>query len=278
MKKLILKKPFFITVSLLCAIAVVLRFIELGYNVQQHTGFYENPASFGRILFIVILAVSLISGFLLLKLIKKQANLPVNMEFDFTAFFSERILIGTVAIGFAVNTFYEIFRLANPLSTLTFQKGNQMFATLTMLFSALCLFFFITLCFLSGNKKIFGSLAPSVLIVWVLFRILRDFVSFTTIIHVSKNLLDIIYLAALCLTVFSFCRLISDADRKKGFKSFTVLAPITIVLGFVMSVPSILGFICGFECVGESDMFMYFVDLTLSVFLLRFSMHLYNEK
>lgn len=278
MKKFFLKKPFFLTVSSLCAIAVLLRFIEVGYNIEEHTGFYKNPSSFSRIALIVILAIALVSGFLLLGLIKKHARLPINLGFDLKPFFSERILIGMVTVGFAVNTFYEIFRLANPLSTLTFQRGNQTFAILTTILSALCLFLFIILCFLPTSEKVFSSLAPAVLVIWAVFRLLRDFVSFTTILYVSKNLLDVIYVSLLAITLFSFCRIICDADRKKGFKSFTVLAPITIVLGFTISIPSILGFICGFECLGESDMFMSFIDLTISAFLLRFSMHIYSEK
>ncbi len=278
MKKFFLRKPFFLTATCLSAIAVLLRFIELGTNIEEHTGFYKNPHSFSRIAFIIVLALGFISGILLLYLIKKKANLPINLGFDLKPFFSERILLGAVAVGFAVNSFYEFFRLANPLTTLTFQRGNQTFAVLTTIFSALCLFLFIFLCFLPPSEKIYSSLAPAILVVWSLFRILRDFVSFTTILYVSKNLLDIIYVALLTITLFSFCRIISDADRKKGFKTFTILAPITIIMGLAISVPSILGFICGFDCVGESDMFMYFVDLTLSVFLLRFSMHLYSEK
>lgn len=272
------KKPFFLTVSLFSALAVFLRFLELGFNVEEHTGFYKNEFSFSRILFIIIIALTMACGVLLFKFIKSRARLPINLKFDFTDFFKEKLFFAIVTVGFAVNTFYEIFRLANPLKTMSFQKGSDSFAVLTTIASALCLIFFVVLCVLSNSQKIGTSLACTVLIIWPLFRILRDFVSFTTIIYVSKNLIDIIYLSALTITLFSFCRLIANDGNKKNFKTFTILAPITILLGFVVSVPAIFGFICGFESVGESDMFMHFIDLALSVFLMRFSMHIYSEK
>ncbi len=272
------KKPFFLTVSALSAAAVFLWFLELGFNIEEHTGFYKNQLSFSRIVFIIIVALSFISGFLLLRHIKSRAKLPVNLKFDFSSFFSEKLLFAIITVGFAVNTFYEFFRLANPFSTMILQRGNDTFAVLTTVASTLCLVFFIVLCVLSEPKKIGGSLACTVMVIWAVLRILRDFISFTTILYVSKNLIDIIYLSALVFTLFSFCRLIADDSSKKSFKVFTIFAPITILLGFVVSVPSILGFICGFETVGESDVFMHFVDLTLCVFLTRFSMHLYSEK
>lgn len=272
------KKPFFLTASLLSAVAVFLRFLELGFNIEKHSGFYKNQFTFSRILFILILIVGFIAGFFLLKFIKSRGKLPVNLKFDFSAFFSEKLFFAIVTVGFAANTFYEFFRLANPLSTMIFQRGNNAFAVLTAITSALCLVFFIVLCVLSEPKKIGGSLACTVLIIWSICRILRDFTSFTTILYVSKNLIDVFYLSALTLTLFAFCRLISDDNNKKNFKVFTIFAPITIILGFVVSVPSILGFICGFETAGESDVFMHFIDLTLSIFLTRFSMHLYSEK
>lgn len=272
------KKPFFLTVSLLSAIAVFLRFLELGFNIEEHSGFYKNQFTFSRILFVIILIVGFVAGFLLLKYIKSRGKLPVNLNFDFSPFFTEKLFFAIVTVGFAINTFYEIFRLANPLYTMIFQRGNNTFAVLTTIASALCLVFFISLCVLSKPKKIGSSLACIVLVIWAVLRILRDFISFTTILYVSKNLIAVFYLSALTLTLFAFCRLICDDNSKKSFKVFTIFAPIAIILGFVSSVPSILGFICGFDTAGESDVFMHFVDLTLCVFLTRFSMHLYSEK
>lgn len=276
--KLFEKKPFFLTAAFLSALCVVIRFFQLGFNIEEHSGFYKNQLSFSRILFIVLLILGAISGALLLRYIKIRAKMPVNLKFDFSDFFAEKLFFAIVTVGFAVNSFYEFFRLSNPLSIMTFQTTNKAFAVLTAITSALCLIFFIIMCVHSDSKKIGSSLACTVLIVWSVFRILRDFVSFTTILYVSKNLIDILYLAALCITLFSFCRLICDDSVKKSFKIFTIFAPISIILGFVVSIPAILGFICGFDSIGESDMFMHFVDLTLSVFLMRFSMHLYSEK
>ena len=64
------KKPFFLTVSLLSALAVFIRFLELGFNIETHTGFYKNQFSFSRILFIIIVAFTLVCGFFLFRFIK----------------------------------------------------------------------------------------------------------------------------------------------------------------------------------------------------------------
>ena len=278
MKNFLLKKPFFISVALASAVCVALRFWQLAFNIEIDSGFYKNAADAGRIIFLVILAITLIFGFVWHKIVKKRAILPVNLKFDFTPLFSERILFAGVAVGFAVNTFYEIFRLKNPMPSLLLPGTITAFSVITTIFSVLAMAFFVCLCFMIDNKQLATSFLSVVTVVFVAFRLLRDFISFTSVFYVSKNLMDILYLCALMITVFSACRLLSSSDVRKGYNVFTFLAPITIVLGFVLSVPAIFGYICGFETATESDMFMHFVDPTLSVFLLRLSMHVYGER
>ena len=89
--------------------------------------------------------------------------------------------------------------------------------------------------------------------------------------------MDVLYLCSLLLTVFAYCRLISDTDNFKGYRQFSIFAPITIVLGFALSIPAILGWMFGVNAVSFSDAVMNVVNLALSLFLLRFSMHLYKE-
>lgn len=273
-----MKKPFFISVALASALCVALRFWQLAFNIEKESGFYKNGADIGRIIFIVILIAALIFGFVWHRIVKKRAILPINLRFDFTPLFSERILFAGVAVGFAVNTFYEIFRLKNPMPSLLLPGTITAFSVITTIFSALCIAFFVCICFMIENKQIATSFLSVVTVVFVAFRLLRDFISFTTVFYVSKNLLDILYLCALILCIFSACRLISGSDVRKGYNLFTFLSPFTIIMGFVLSVPAIFGYICGFETASESDMFMHFVDLTLSVFLLRLSMYVYGEK
>ncbi len=278
MKNFLLKKPFFLCVSSLSAIAVLLRFILVGTNIDFESGFYINSSSFCRILFVIVLLLALIIGGFLYYYLKKGAKFPINLEFDLKEFFSERILISVVTVGFAVNTFYEIFRLANPVKSIIYQSTNQTISILTTLLSAVCLIYFLVLSFVQNSEKLGSSLLSAALVIWALMRALRDYMSFTTIFYVSRNLIDIIYICFFALTALSFCRLVCKSENAKALKLFTFLSPITIVLGFVVSVPEILGYLCGFGSVGESDMFMHFVDLTLSLFLLRFSMHIYSEK
>lgn len=278
MKSLIFKKPFFISVTLASALCCALRFWQLAYNIEKDSGFYKNGADAGRIIFVIILALSLIFGFVWHRIVKKRAILPINLKFDFTPIFSERILFAAVAVGFAVNTFYEIFRLKNPMPSLLLPGTITAFSVITTIFSALSMAFFVCLCFMIENKQLATSFLSIVSVVFIAFRLLRDFISFTTVFYVSKNLMDILYLCALMITLFAACRLLSSSDTRKGYNLFTFLSPVTIIMGFVLSVPAIFGYICGFETASESDMFMHFVDLTLSVFLLRLSMHVYSEK
>lgn len=277
MKKIFLKRPYTIILSFLTVIAVILRIGQLAQNIEKESGFYINPSSFGRILSIVIMVLIFILGFVWLYIIKKHALLPFNLKFNFAPLLSERVVLAIVAVGFAANTFYEIFRLANPLPSLLLPQNTSIFALITTILSALSLIYFITISFLIDNVAIAGSLFSIVPVVWVVFRLLRDFISFTTVVYISKNLLDIIFLSALLITMFSFSRMLSDIDTPKGIKVFTVTAPITVCLGAVLSIPAIVGFIFGFECVGESDMFMHFVDLALSIFIFRAGMHIYKE-
>lgn len=277
MKKNLLKKPFFLSVAALSLLAAVLRVFQLAFNIEPETGFYKNPWDTSNVLFLIVLAAALIFGFIWHRYVKKNALLPINLKFDFTPLFSERILLAAVAIGFAVNTFYEIFRIKNPLPSLMQPQSIAAFAVVTAIFSALCLVYFIVLSFIIENKKLATSYLCVVTVAWIAFRVLRDFIGFTTLFYISENLFDIIYLCLLIISMFSSCRLFSDADTRKGYTLFTFFAPITIVLGFTLSVPAIIGFICGFESVGESDMFMHFIDLMLSVFLLRVGMYIYRE-
>ena len=277
-KKLLFKKPFFLSVASASALCVVLRFWQLAYNIEKDSGFYKNAADIGRIIFVVILALSLIFGFVWHKIVKKKAILPINLKFDFTPLFSERILFAAVAVGFAVNTFYEIFRIKNPMPSLLLPGTITAFSVITTIFSALSMAFFVILCFMIDNKQLATSFLSVVSVVFVAFRLLRDFISFTSVIYVSKNLMDLLYLCALIATLFGACRLLCASDTRKGYDLFTFFSPVTIVMGFVLSVPAILAYLCGFEVATESDMFMHFVDLTLSVFLLRFSMYVYAER
>lgn len=277
MKNFLFKKPFCLSVALISLIAVILRFFQLATNVDSVTGFYKNAADTGRIAFIIIIVIAFIFGFVWRYLAKKKAILPINMKFDFSKLFGERIILAAVAIGFAVNTFYEIFRIKNPLPSLLLPGAITAFAVITSILSALSLVYFIVLSFLIENKQLGTSFLSIVTVAWVVFRILRDFISFTTIVYISENLLDIIFLCFLLITLFAVCRLLSDSDTKKGYNLFALFAPATIVLGFVLSIPAILGFLCGFDSVGESDMFMHFVDLTLSVFILRVGMYVFSE-
>lgn len=278
MKNLILKKPFFISVAAASALCCALRFWQLAFNIEKESGFYKNGADIGRIIFVIILVAALVFGFVWHRIVKKRAILPINLKFDFSPLFSERILFAGVAVGFAVNTFYEIFRLKNPLPSLLLPGTTSAFSVIATIFSALSMAFFVCLCFMIENKQLATSFLSIVMVVFAAFRLLRDFISFTTVFYISKNLMDILYLCSLVLCIFAACRLLSNSDVRKGYNLFTFLAPFTIILGFVLSVPAILGYICGFETVSESDMFMHFVDLTLSVFLLRISMYVYSEK
>lgn len=277
MKKIIIKKPFLPSIALFSALAVISRFFQLALNIEPETGFYKNPWDTANIIFLIVLAVALAFGFVWYCLIKKAKGLPSGCKFDFTPLFSERILLAAVAIGFAVNTFYEIFRIKNPFPDIMQPQSIAAFAVLTTITSALCLVYFIVLSFIIENMPAATSYLCVVTVAWIAFRVLRDFISFTTLFFVSENLLDIVYLCLLMICMFSVCRMFADADTKKGYAIFTFFAPITIVLGFTLSIPAILGFLCGFESVGESDMFMHFVDLMLSVFMLRTGMHIYLE-
>jgi len=281
LKNFLSKKPFFYTTTALSAIAAFLWFIQLCAYIEADTGFYINRSGFGKrlfvTLFIIVLAVAFIFGFVWNRIVRKRALLPINMKFNFTSLFNERLTFAVATIGFAINTFYEIYRLLNPLPSLTLEKTINFFSAATAIFSAASLIFFIIMSFLIENKGVANSAFSIVIVTWVVFRIIRDFIGLTTVYYIPKNLLDIIYLCFLLITSFSLCRLLSDTDTSKGYRLFTIYAPITIVLGFVLSVPAIFGFILRFDTVSTSDAFMNFVNLTLSVFFLRVAMHLYKE-
>lgn len=273
----IIKKPFFITITALSFIAVLLRIISLSSNIEAETGFYINPYSFFRIFLIIILILTFIFGFVWFYISKKYAILPVNLKFDFTNVFSQRKILAIVTLGFAANTFYDIFRISNPLPSIVLPQSSSVFTTLTALSSALCLCYFIILSFLTENKKVATSLLTVLPVIWIIFRLLRNFISYTTVTTISKNLLDTLYLCALLITMLCVSRLLCDSSVSKGYKGYIFFAPISIVLGFVLSIPPIICFIFGAKSVGESDIFMHLVDLGLSIYLLYFGMNIYKE-
>ena len=223
-KNLIFRKPFFISVASASALCVALRFWQLAFNIEKESGFYKNPLDIGRIIFVIILIIALIFGFVWHRIVKKRAILPINLKFDFSLLFSERILFAGVAIGFAVNTFYEIFRLKNPMPSLLLPSTTTAFSVITTIFSALSMAFFVCLCFMIENKQLATSFLSVVTVVFAAFRLLRDFMSFTSVFYVSKNFMDILYLCALVLCMFSACRLLSGSDMRKGYNLFTFLA------------------------------------------------------
>lgn len=276
-KEIFNRRPFFLSVSILSALAVFLRFIELCVNIESQTGFYKNPLSFGRILFVIVLIAAFAFGFVWNKLSRRRALLPINMRFDFSSVMSEKLPFAIGTIGFAVNTFFEIYLLSNPLSTLVSVKTTNAFAVFATIFSTACLVYFMFMTFLIENKFIGKSVFGVVLVAWAVFRVLRDFITSSTVFYISKSLMDVLYLCSLLLTVFAYCRLISDTDNFKGYRQFSIFAPITIVLGFALSIPAILGWMFGVNAVSFSDAVMNVVNLALSLFLLRFSMHLYKE-
>ena len=276
-KKIFNKKPFFYSVLVLSLLAVIIRFFELALNVEAQTGFYKNQYSFGRILFITVLVAAFVFGFVWNKLSRRRALLPINMRFDFSAFTSEKFpfLVGTA--GFAVNTFYEIYLLSNPLSSLVSVKTTSIFAVLATIFSTACLVYFMFMAFLIENDFVGKSAFGVVMVAWAIFRMLRDFITTSTVFYISKSLLDVLFLCSLLLSTFAYCRLISDTDKAKGYRQFSIFAPITIVLGSALSIPTLLGALFGFEAVSLSDAIMNVANLALSLFLLRFGMHLYKE-
>ncbi len=276
-KKILNKKPFFYSVLILGLLAVVIRFFELCLNTEAETGFYKNQYSCGRILFIIVLLSAFVFGFIWNKLSRRRALLPINMKFNFSSVLNEKLpfLIGTA--GFAINTFYEIYLLSNPLSSLVSVKTTSLFAILTTVFSTACLVYFMFMAFLIENSFIGKSAFGVVLVAWAVFRVLRDFITSSTVFYISKSLLDVLFLCSLLLSVFAYCRLISNTDNLKGYRQFSIFAPITIVLGLTLSIPTLLGALFGFEAVSFSDAIMNVVNLALSLFLLRFGMHLYKE-
>lgn len=272
------KKPFFYSVLVLSVLAVFLRFIELCVNIESETGFYKNSLSFGRILFLIILLTAFVFGFLWNKFSRRRGLLPINMRFDFSSVMSEKFPFAIGTIGFAINTFYEIYLLSNPLSSLVSVKTTNAFAVLTTIFSTACLVYFMFMTFLIENKFIGNSVFGVVLVAWAVFRVLRDFITTSTVFYISKGLMDVLYLCSLLLTIFAYCRLISDTDTVKGYRQFSIYVPITIVLGFTLSVPALLGWVFALDTVSFSDAIMNIVNLAISLFLLRFSMHLYKER
>lgn len=277
MKNLLCKKSYFLTVSIISLLAISLRTLTLYANIDPSTGFYKSRSAADRVLLLILLAAALLFGICWQFVLKRRAVLPVNLNYDFAPLANQRPLFAMMTVGFAVNTFYEIFRLANPMPTDNPNANITLFAVMTTLLSAASLIFFLMLSFLIENQHIGQSGLCLVIAAWVIFRILRDFVSFTTLFYISKNLLDILYLCMLLISILSAARVFSDVDRKKGLRLFHIVTPITIVLGFVLSIPAIFCFVCGSESVGGSDVFMHFVDLTLSVFLFRCALFFYRE-
>ncbi len=277
LKKIYNKKPFFYSVLILSLLATVIRFFELCLNIEAQTGFYKNGHSAGRILFIIVLISAFVFGFVWNILSRRRALLPINMKFDFSGVLSEKFPFAIGTAGFAINTFYEIYLMSNPLSTLVSVKTTSLFAILTTVFSAACLVYFMFMTFLIENAFVGKSAFGVVLVGWAVFRVLRDFITSSTVFYISKSLLDVLFLCSLLLSVFAYCRLISNTDKVKGYRQFSIFAPITIVLGFAISLPTLLGAVFGFEAVSISDAIMNIVNLSLSLFLLRFGMHLYKE-
>ena len=277
MKNFFNKRPFSLSVAAASVLSAALFFCLLITNIEAGTGFYKNELNVFRIIFIIVLILAFLLGFVIRHLARKKALLPVNMKFDFSQLLSERVTFSVLSLGFLINTFYEIYRYLNPLPSLALQKTISTFSLLTVLLSAAALVYFIFVSFLIENHKVTASVLSILPAAWVALRILRNFISYNVIFPVLKNLLTILYLCALLITLFSLCRLLSSTDNSKGFKYFSVFAPITIVLGFTLSVPFILGVIFQTQSVSLSDALAGIVDLTLSVFLLRFSMHLYKE-
>lgn len=277
LKNIFLKKPFFYTTLLLSVASMALWFIELCANIEAQTGFYYDRSSIGRCLLIAVLFLTLIFGFLWNRIARKKALLPINMRFDFSRFLNKRLIFAIAALGFTVNTFFEIYRFSTPIPSLTLTKTVSFFSGLTAILSAVSLVYFIFVCFMVENKQVATSALSIAPVAWIVLRIIRNFISFTTVYYIPKNLLNILYLCALLITTFSFCRLITGTDTSKGFKFFTIFAPITIVLGFVLSLPTIFGLIFNFDTVTVTDVFMNFIDLAMSVFFLSFCLHLYKE-
>lgn len=277
MKNLFKKMPFGLSICSLSLLSIAVFLVILCIGLEEKTHFYNHDAVFLRIIFVLILALSLVLGFVINLVSRKRGLLPVNMKFDFSSFLSERFTLSLVSLGFLVNTFFEIYSYLNPHPTLSITGTANTFSLLTALFSAASLIYFIFFAFLIENRKAAASVLIIIPVIYVSLRILRDFSSADVIYFVPQNLFNIIYLCALLITLFSFCRLISESDSPKGFRTFSIFSPITIVLGFTLSVPYIIGAFLVPNIVSFSNLIGSFVDLTLSVFLLRFSMHLYKE-
>lgn len=277
MKKFLLKRPFSLSVVVLSVLASALFFILLATNMDAKTGFYENEINLFRILFIAVLVICFALGFVIRVLLRKKGLLPVNMKFDFSRFLSERVTLAVLCLGFLVNTFYEIYRYLNPLPSLTLTRTVTTFSLLTALLSAASLIYFIFVAFLIENHKVAASVLSILPAAWVAIRLLRNFIGYTVVFYMPKNMLTVLYLCCLLITLFSLSRLLSGTDSLRGFRSFAIFAPITSVLGFTLSIPFILGLIFSLKTVSVTDAVSSFADLALSLFLLRFSMHIFKE-
>lgn len=277
MKNLFKKMPFGLSICSLSLLSIAVFLVILCIGLEEKTHFYNHDAVFLRIIFVLILALSLVLGLVINLVSRKRGLLPVNMKFDFSSFLSERFTLSLVSLGFLINTFFELYSYLNRGPTLSITGTANTFSLLTVLFSAASLIYFIFFAFLIENRKAAASVLIIIPVIFVSLRILRDFSNADVIYFVPQNLFNIIYLCALLITLFSFCRLISESDSPKGFRTFSIFSPITIVLGFTLSVPYIIGAFLVPNIVSFSNLIGSFVDLTLSVFLLRFSMHLYKE-
>ena len=277
MKNYVLRKPFFLTVSLISIFATFFRFILIKTNIDASTGFYLNTSSFSRIMLITLLVLALLLGIAALILYSKLPLLKERQSFSFEKFFDSRILFIALTVCFMFNTGFEIFRLINPPDDLVISNNMSFFGVVTLFLSIVCAVIFALLAFLPQNRHIASSGLLLAVVIFTAFRLMRDFTSYSTISFVSEHLLNIVYLCALLISFFSLCRCFSLCENKKGRRSVLVFAPITVVFGFTLSVSNIFGFILGFDSVSLSDLFRHLIDLPLAVFILKASMHLVKE-
>lgn len=277
MKNFVLRKPFFLTVSLLSIFATFFRFILIKTNIDATTGFYLNTSSFPRVMLIILLALAILLGIAALILYSKLPLLKERQGFQFESFFDSRLLFTALTVCFMFNTGFEIFRLINPPEDLVISSNMSFFGVVTLFLSLVCAVIFALLAFLPQNRHIASGGLLLAVVLFTAFRLMRDFSSYSTISFVSEHLLNIVYLCALLITFFALCRCFSLCENKKGRRSVLALAPITVVLGFTLSISSIFGFILGFDSVSFSDLSRHLIDLPLAVFILKASMHLVKE-
>lgn len=142
MKNYVLRKPFFLTVSLISIFATFFRFILIKTNIDASTGFYLNASSFSRIMLITLLVLALLLGIAALILYSKLSLLKERQSFSFEKFFDSRILFIALTVCFMFNTGFEIFRLINPPDDLVI-SNNMSFLGLLPCFFRLCALLFL---------------------------------------------------------------------------------------------------------------------------------------